>query len=372
MIGKAPILVHGATGFTGTLVCEALAARGLPFAVSGRSKERLERLRDRIHPAAVRPAELCVVDVTRPETVRDAVSGRSIVLAVAGPFVDVGEPVLAACARLGIHYADTTGEQRYVADAVLRYHHEAEESGACIVPSMAFEIAPADWVSHLASARLGGAPDTLDVLYANKMADGGYGGATTRGTKMSALRMLGEPEPLQYVDGALRMERAGEKVTSFALPSGRRLVAASFPSPEAVVVPAHTGARNVRTYMAMGPRAARAIHELRRLAPLLARAARPLGDRFVARTAAGPEGEARTDASFTVLAEATKGNERARVALTGVDPYGLTAAIQAYAAERALAGAISARGVVGPSVAFPPREAIAALAGAGLTLVDPA
>ena len=80
----------------------------------------------------------------------------------------------------------------------------------------------------------------------------------------------------------------------------------------------------------------------------------------------------RTESTFTVLAEATRGGERCRVALTGSDPYGLTAELQVYAAERALAGAITARGVVGPSVAFSARAAIAALAHTGLSLLEPA
>ena len=66
------------------------------------------------------------------------------------------------------------------------------------------------------------------------------------------------------------------------------------------------------------------------------------------------------------------GRRNERVALTGHDPYGLTAELQVYAAERAIAGAITARGVVAPSVAFPPREALAALAHTGLSLLEPA
>jgi len=377
MTERAPILLHGATGFTGTLVAALLAERGLRWAASGRSAAKLEALRRSIEveERGAPPVELVTVDVARPETLRAAIEGRAIVLACAGPFVEVGEPVLATCAELGVHYVDTTGEQRFVADAVRRHHATCERTGACAVPGMAFEIAPADWVSHLAAEAVGGAPDSIEILYANRMAQtagrSGYAGATTRGTKKSMIRMMAEREPLQFVDGELRIERTGEKISSFALPSGRRLTAASFPSPEAVVVPGHTGARNVRTFMAVGDTAARAIHRFRGLAPGFVRAIRPLADRWVDRSPEGPEGDAR-GATFTILAEATRGSERARVAVTGKDPYGLTAAIQVHAAERAVAGAITARGVVGPSVGFVPREAMAALAYTGLALTDPA
>lgn len=160
MTEKAPILVHGATGFTGGLVCELLAARGVDYAVSGRSLDRLERLHGRLANHGTPPAQLCVIDIAREEAVRELVSGRKMVLACAGPFALVGEPILAACARLGVHYADTTGEQRFVADAARRHQAACEETGACIVPAMAYEIAPADWACHLASERVGGSPDT--------------------------------------------------------------------------------------------------------------------------------------------------------------------------------------------------------------------
>jgi short subunit dehydrogenase-like uncharacterized protein len=372
MTEKARVLVHGATGFTGGLVCALLAERGMTYAVSGRSEERLAQLRDRLaRGGGAPPVELCTVDITRPSTIDLAVDGRTIVLACAGPFVDVGMPILAACARLGVHYVDTTGEQRFVADASKSHQATCEASRACIVPAMAFEIAPSDWVCHLAAERVGGSPDTIDVFYANRTSNGASGGATTRGTKKSILRVLAERAPLQWIDGSLVVEPSGEKMTTFALPNGRRVAAASFPSPEAVVVPGHTGARTVRTYMAMNERVARAMHAFRRVAPSFVRATQSLAERWVERTAEGPEGSER-DGTFTVLAEATKGSERSRVALTGSDPYGLTAELQVYAAVRALAGAISAVGVVGPSVAFPPREAIAALAHTGLSLVEPA
>jgi len=162
----ASILVHVATGFTGTLVCEALGASGLAFAISGRSGARLEALARRFEEA---PATF-VIDLALGDTVRTAIDGRRIVLACAGPFVEIveiGEPMLAACTRAGIAHADTTGEQRFVANAASRYQATCEASGACMVPGMAYEIAPADWAAHVAAEETGGAPDTIDILDAS-------------------------------------------------------------------------------------------------------------------------------------------------------------------------------------------------------------
>src|SRR5205807_1771168 len=103
-------------------------------------------------------------------------------------------------------------------------------------PAMAFEIAPADGGAHVAAERVGGAPDAIDVVYMNRPADEA-GAATTRGTKRSILSMIADGDARQYVDGALVREASAAKVARFPLRSGDMLSAASFPSPEAIVVP---------------------------------------------------------------------------------------------------------------------------------------
>src|SRR6478609_12169826 len=103
MTERALVLVHGATGFTGRLVCAALARRGIAFAVSGRSREKVEAVAREFGAS-----ESCVIDLGVAESIRGAISGRKIVCACAGPFALVGEAVLATCAKLGVHYVDTT------------------------------------------------------------------------------------------------------------------------------------------------------------------------------------------------------------------------------------------------------------------------
>jgi len=358
---RANVLVFGATGFTGRLVCEALRARGIAFAIAGRNRSKLEALSQTLGGGV----ETAVVDVKDAETIVAALTGRKVVCACAGPFIDVGEPILANCARMGIHYADTSGEQSFVALAVLRYRATAEASGACIVPSMAYEIAPADWAAHVAAERVGGAPDMLDIVYMPR------GGAdlvetTTRGTKLSVMSIF-SGESRQFVDGALRKEAPAAIVQSFTALDGRRVTALSIPSPEAIVVPAHTGARTVRTFMTMDKGPARLLQRTRSVVPALVRVARPLLARAIARSAAGPEGDARQMA-FDLLAEAHRGAAVVRVFVSGRDPYGLTAEIQAVFVERALSGTLEARGIVAPSQAIAPLAALEALRSTGLTL----
>lgn len=353
---RARVLVHGATGYTGKLVCAELARQKTPFAVSGRNREKLEAVA-REHGAA----EVVVLDIRDRAAVEAAVRDRAIVCACAGPFAQVGEPIVGACARLGVGYVDTTGEQRFVVDMAERWGAEAEKTGAFLVPGMAYEIAPADWAAHVAAERVKGAPETIDILYANKV-DGGYGAATSRGTKLSALGMLGERDTYQFVAGKLVREPPAEIVRYFALSSGKRITGVSFPSLEAVVVPKHTGARTVRTFMAVGEAAGRALHGARKVTPFFAKVISKIGARFVGTSREGPPPDERARSVFEIVAVASIDDKKGVARLKGRDMYGLTGKLQAYAAARALAGAVHAKGLVGPSVAFPPDEALDAFA----------
>ncbi|MEO8878303.1 MAG: hypothetical protein ABI461_22100, partial [Polyangiaceae bacterium] len=274
-------------------------------------------------------------------------------------FIEVGEPMLATAARLGVHYCDTTGEQKFVALAVSRYRATAEASGACVVPAMAYEIALGDWAAHVAAEKAGKSPDEINVVYMQKP-EAGVAGATSRGTKLSMIAMTADGDPKQFVDGELRDEAPATIVRSFTSPNGKDLWSASFPSPESVVVPSHTGAKTVRTFMAMGKAAAKAMQATRGLTPSVMRMLKGPLEKWVAKSAEGPEGAGR-DAKFHILAEATKSGKTERVFISGVDPYGITAEIQAFFIERAIAGKITARGVVAPSVAIAPEAAMKAL-----------
>lgn len=357
-MSRAQVLVYGATGYTGRLVCEALARRELAFAVAGRSKAKLEEVaRDTgaVEVACVPPGDEAALDA--------AVRGRTIVCACAGPFVEVGEPVARACARLGVHYADTTGEQAFVRTLARSYDADAERSGACLAPAMAYEIAIADLACSIATERLGNPPDELDVAYMVRRFD------ATRGTKRSAVGVLGAADPMQWVDGALVLERPGARRRRFPTPEGSDAWAVSFPSPEAVLVPRHTGARTVRSWMAMSATSAWVAHRAGRLLRGATRGLRATLSRAIDRAPAGPTLEQRARAGFCIVAEARLGETTARAWVVGRDPYGVTAELQAFAAREALLDRVRATGVRAACEAFDRGALVDALAAIDVTVV---
>ncbi|MFO0677606.1 MAG: saccharopine dehydrogenase NADP-binding domain-containing protein [Polyangiaceae bacterium] len=355
---RAPMIVVGATGFTGTLVAEALRTRGIPFAIAGRDATKLAALAD-----VLGGVERVTVDLDDPRSLDRAFEGRALVSACAGPFSEVGESVVAAAIRASANYVDTTGEQAFVARVVAKYADVAERRGVAVVPSMAYETAIADWAAHLASSRLSGPPTSLDVVY------GVDRFRTTRGTKLSILAALGEATPQQFVDGRLVPEGIAKERRRVVGRDGDVREALSFPSPEAILVPRHTRARSVRTYAVVGPRALLVATAMRGVAPVASRLLEGFLGGAVARTRRGPDASEREAQTFFVLAEAERGSERVAVRATGHDPYGLTAHLHAHAACEILAGRRGAVGVAAPSEVFPFEAAEPALRAAGVTYV---
>ncbi|KAL9103167.1 MAG: hypothetical protein Q9163_001772 [Psora crenata] len=146
--GKYDLIVLGATGYTGKLTAEYIAAHlptDLKWAVAGRSEPKLSGLiselrtlnPDRVQPdvevAALVPSELdALVRKTR------------ILINTVGPYHLYSTPVVEACAKSGTHYLDVTGESPWVLDMIRKYHETARATGAIIIPGVGIESSPSD------------------------------------------------------------------------------------------------------------------------------------------------------------------------------------------------------------------------------------
>ncbi len=97
---KFDIVVYGATGFTGQLVAEYLAAHyngdGNPkWAMAGRSKDKLAAVRDAIGAPA--DTALIVADAGDPASLKAMVDQTKSVITTVGPYQLYGSELLAAC-----------------------------------------------------------------------------------------------------------------------------------------------------------------------------------------------------------------------------------------------------------------------------------
>ena len=96
------LLIYGATGYTGRMAAERAKALGLNFEIAGRNHTRLAALAAHLGV----PFRVFDADVDAD----NSLSGISVLLNFAGPFVHTAEVLMRACIRAGVDYLDITAE----------------------------------------------------------------------------------------------------------------------------------------------------------------------------------------------------------------------------------------------------------------------
>ena len=138
------IVVYGASGFTGQLVAEYLAAeyRGsdIKWAMAGRSLDKLASVRDAI--GAPRDLPLIAADAGDPASLKAMVDRAASVLTTVGPYQLYGTDLVAACAASGTDYLDLCGEPVWMRQMIDAHEAAARKSGARIVFSCGYDSLP--------------------------------------------------------------------------------------------------------------------------------------------------------------------------------------------------------------------------------------
>jgi short subunit dehydrogenase-like uncharacterized protein len=143
------LALFGATGFTGGLTADYLAANaptGLRWALVGRNRAKLEAVAARLaaaSPEAPAP-DLIVADAADPVALAEVAGSTRVVITTVGPYALYGAPLVAACAAAGTDYVDLTGEPEFVDRTWLDHHATAERTGARIVHCCGFDSIPHD------------------------------------------------------------------------------------------------------------------------------------------------------------------------------------------------------------------------------------
>jgi short subunit dehydrogenase-like uncharacterized protein len=142
---KFDIVVYGATGFTGQLVAEYLAAnykndKQLKWAMAGRSLDKLKSVRDAIGAPADTP--LVVADAGDAASLQAMVDDTKSVITTVGPYMLYGNELLAACVAAGVDYFDLCGEPIWMRQKIEQHEAAAKQSGSRIVFSCGYDSLP--------------------------------------------------------------------------------------------------------------------------------------------------------------------------------------------------------------------------------------
>ncbi len=213
------LALFGATGFTGGLTAEYLAANapeGLRWALVGRNRAKLEAVRSRLagsFPEAPEP-DLLEADAADAVALAKVAAAARVVPTTVGPYALYGEPLVAACAAAGTDYLDLTGEPEFADRMWVEHHAEAERTGARLVHCCGFDSIPHDLGAYFTVQQLPeGVPLKVDGYVRSNASFSG-------GTYHSAINGFAR---FRQTLGAAKERRRGEQ-----RPAGREIHSTPF------------------------------------------------------------------------------------------------------------------------------------------------
>ena len=318
----APLLIYGATGYSGRKLVAEAQAHGLAPILAGRNAAKLAPLGDTVRlPWRAATLEDHALDA--------ALADVAVVLNAAGPFSHTADALAAACIRTGTHYLDIAGEVR-VAARMAERHAMAHRRGVMLMPAVGFDVVPSDCLAAHVTRRLPGARRLATAV------------TQPRFLSLGSIRTL-----IDSVDVGLA-RRAGA-LASVAVGSIERAFDFGWgPVPclnvsFADVVTAYytTGVPSVTTFVEASPLARAVLSLPRALAPVLRM---PGAHDLLRGWAALLPGDAvttgtRDDVTMRVVVEAEDAaGHRARARLRTPEVYALTATAAIAVAARVLTG----------------------------------
>ena len=137
------LVLFGATGFVGRLVARRLAELELGelrVGLAGRTPAKLQALSDELGV----DWPLIVADSSDAGSLAELARRSRVVVTTVGPYARDGLPLVRACAEAGTHYADLTGEPKFVRDSIDANQDTATRTGAKIVHACGFDSVPSD------------------------------------------------------------------------------------------------------------------------------------------------------------------------------------------------------------------------------------
>ncbi|HEY4308149.1 MAG TPA: saccharopine dehydrogenase NADP-binding domain-containing protein [Pirellulales bacterium] len=322
-MSAAEWMIYGANGYTGRLIAEEAARRGMRPVLAGRSA-------DAIVPLATKlgcPHRVFSLDGAAAEQL----SSMRVVLHCAGPFSATARPMIDACLKARTSYLDITGEIDVIELAASR-HDAAQRAEVAVIPAVGFDVVPSDCLAAQLAAAL---PTAERLLLAFEST-----GSLSPGTAKTSLESLPHGGRVR-VNGQIVRVPTAWKTREVDFP-GRRLMTATIPWGDVASAYHSTGIKNIEVYVAMPPGQIRQLQWTRWLLPL---AALPpiqrMARRRIERTVPGPNAQelVKTRSSFWGRVEDTAG-QYAEATLVTLGGYPLTVVTSLMFVEAALAGTL--------------------------------
>jgi short subunit dehydrogenase-like uncharacterized protein len=227
-------LLYGATGYTGRLIAEEAARRGMSLALGGRDAKRLEPIAKQLNL----PMRIFALD--DPAAIDRGLDGMRAVLHCAGPFTRTSAPMIEGCLRAKCHYLDITGEISVIEHAA-QQDARAKAAGVTVMPAVGFDVVPSDCLARALADALPGA--THLKLAFTALTD------ISPGTAKTMLEMFPQGGRVR-IDGEIRVVPAAWKQRKVPFRTGSRQ-AITIPWGDVASAFYTTGIPNIETYIAV-------------------------------------------------------------------------------------------------------------------------
>ncbi|RDU95899.1 saccharopine dehydrogenase family protein [Trinickia dinghuensis] len=149
-MAKHPVVVYGASGYTGMLIMDWLIDQNIPFtAVARNAKRTQEMMAQRV--VRLESAEYEIIEAEHNvEALTAAFRGAKVVCNTVGPFYNFGLVGVEAALKAGCHHIDTTGEQSYIRGVRDEFGEHYRQAGLLVAPSIAYMYSYAEIAAELA------------------------------------------------------------------------------------------------------------------------------------------------------------------------------------------------------------------------------
>lgn len=158
---KRPVVVYGASGFSGRLIVEFLREYRVPFVAAGRNRAKIQEVMNHVPGIETADYEIAQVHGSADELTK-LFSGAKVVCNTVGPLIYYGPAVIEACLKAGCHYIDISGEQIWVRQVAETWGPKFADKGLVAAPATAYMSSVSDIAVRLCLET--GGIDTLEIL----------------------------------------------------------------------------------------------------------------------------------------------------------------------------------------------------------------
>jgi short subunit dehydrogenase-like uncharacterized protein len=317
---KAPFLLYGSNGYTGSIIARLAKDLGIPLQLAGRNAQALQEQSEALGFPYM---AFSLHDTPRLHQALESCAG---VIHCAGPFAHTAMPMAEACLATSRHYLDITGEYR-VFEALASLHSQALEKQIMLMPGVGFDVVPSDCLAVYLH-------DLMPEAEKLELAFMGLNGGVSRGTAKTMVHHLGEGTMVRQ-DGKLVQKPADYRIEEIAFGETTQL-SACISWGDISTAWHSTGIPNIEVLMAVTPAMARQIRMSKYLGPMLRSTwFRNFLLRKIDKNKPGPSESRRARASSLLWGRVTHPNGTRKEALLSTpDGYTLTAHTALLIAQR--------------------------------------